>query len=293
MVEQDNMKAYIVNLNKIINSGNPKYLAYVCKEFTNAKKNNPVLSNIIESIILKEAKEPDSCYRILVDNDNGINLEALYDISNIQNIPDFIKRVDALSAQDVDFKELTSDDLIIEGMEIAEELAKEVEEIDKKVDIGDQKIDETAVEEVESKVENKTKNLLGKAAAGVGVVAIVKIAIAKVRSTISGSILKLKDKFKKKKEKTDINKDKKEKEDSKDNKQNDSGFIQKVDVDEEKAIANMKSKAQTQKSKIRQNDVNDDAFNDTSDDDFDDDNNDDDNNNDSDNTGIEDDEPDI
>ena len=303
MVEQDNMKAYIANMNKIINAGNPKYLAYVCKEFASAKKNNPVLANILENIILKESHDKDSCYRILIDTDNKINLDALYDISKIQNVPDFIKKVDALSSQDIDFKDLTGDELIIEGMDIAEELANEVDSIDSNLD--SEEAYEAKVEEVESKVEDKTGSLLGKAAVGVGIFAILKNVISKMKVNIKSSILRVKDKAKfKKEQKDDIKNDLENKASVDQNKGTskketstkslNNSFIQKVDVDEEKAIANMKSKDNSQKAKIRQNSMPDDGFNDTSDDDFDD-NNDDDNNdnNGSDNNGIEDDEPDI
>ena len=127
MIEDENVKKYISSMNKIIASGNPKYLSYVCKEYMTYKKNNPVLALILENMIRKEAKDSGSIYAILIDNDNGINLEAASDISKITNVADFIKNVDALAEQNVDFGDLTSEELIIEGMEIAEELAREIQ----------------------------------------------------------------------------------------------------------------------------------------------------------------------
>ena len=161
MTEDEEIKKYISNVNKIISSGNPKYISYISKEYMKYKRNNPVLASIMENMIRSEASEQGSVYAIFVDNDNSINLDAMSDISKITNIADFIKNVDALADQDVDFGDLTSDELIIEGMQIAEELAREIEEMESSIDYEEPSVEES----VDTQIESKASNVLAKISA--------------------------------------------------------------------------------------------------------------------------------
>ena len=126
------------------------------------RKANPVIATVMEDIIRKEASDKGSIYAIFIDNDNGINLEAMSDISKITNTADFIKNVEALSSQDIDFGDLTSDELIIEGMEIAEQLAREIETLENSMNYED----EGAVTTLDEQVEEKTSGVLSKLESG-------------------------------------------------------------------------------------------------------------------------------
>ncbi len=294
-MEDENVKRYIASMNKIIASGNPKYLSYVCKEYMTYKKNNPVLAMIIENMIRKEARDAGSVYAVLIDNDNGINLEAASDISKITNVADFIKNVDALSEQDVDFGDLTSDELIIEGMEIAEELAREIEEMENNID--SENITES--ETMESKIDSKTENALGKVTLFGAMAVSLKAIIESIRQRLNLTKNRLKGRIK---SKANQNKERKEaeKEEANRKKENkveenkveekskvkfpNNDFIPKVTIDEGKIIKQMnENKSQVGKSKISEKGMSSEA------DDFD--TTDDDNN---DNNGTpEDDEPDI
>lgn len=271
MIEDENVKKYIASMNKIILNGNPKYLSYVCKEYMKYKKNNPVLAMILENMIRKEAREPGSVYAILIDNDNGINLDAASDISKITNVADFIKSVDALSAQNIDFGDLTSDELIIEGMEIAENLAREIEDVENSIDTENI----TEISSVESEIDRKVENALGKITV-LGLISTkFKSIIEKTKQKLSLTKSGLKERIKNRSNKSNEDnnlKTSKQVEKSKVKTQN-NDFIPKVIIDEEKVIKQMnKGKLHLENSKnsrIGMSSASDD-FDDTSDDDNDD-----------------------
>lgn len=309
MLEDEEINKYVASMNKIIASGNPKYLSYVCKEYMTCKKNNPVLAMILENMIKKEADETGSVYAILIDNDNSINLDAMSDISKITNTADFIKKVDALADQEVDFGDLTSDELIIEGMEIAEELAKEIENLENNIDYEN----ESQAQNIESEINSKTENALGKitlfGAVAVSIKSIVNNIKNRASSAKSGLIERIKNKRarrkqRKEEEKLKAQEDKKTsvknevKEDKigniekldilvkQDKLEKNNNFIPKVTIDEKNVIKQMnENKTNKKNNKVSEKGITntaDDDFNDTSDDD----------NNDN-NGSPEDDEPDI
>lgn len=270
MLEDEKIKIYIASMNKIISNGNPKYLSYVCKEYMNAKKNNPVLAMILENMIKNEAKEKGSVYTILIDNDNGINLEAMSDISKITNTADFIKNIDALSKQEVDFGDLTSDELIIEGMQIAEELAKEIEELENTINYED----ESQTENIEVNIDQKTENAIRK----ITLFGIVSLNFQKLIDTIKNKLgqtkIGVKEKVKsKRKQKKELKEEKQrisQEENIKLREERANNFIPKVDIDEEFVIRKMKEEKQTNlKSKKYEignlTNVTDEDFDDTSD----------------------------
>ena len=283
MIEDENGNKYIASMNKIIASGNPKYLSYVCKEYITYKKNNPVLAMILENMIRKEASDTGSVYAILIDNDNTINIEAASDISKITNVADFIKNVDALSEQDVDFGDLTSDELIIEGMEIAEELAREIEELENNIDSENI----TQSESIEAEIDSKTENALGKITFFGVMAATFKSVVEKIKERLNSTKFKLKERVKSKIAQNKVNKEEKNKEKKTENPKRvkaNNDFIPKVSIDEEKIIREMNENKSAKKSKISEKGISNsesDDFDDTASDD-------------NDNNGTpEDDEPDI
>lgn len=277
-MEDIETKKYISNMNKIISRGNPKYVSYVSREYMNAKRNNPILSMILEEMIKKEAKETGSIYAIFIDNDNTINLEAMSDISKITNVAEFIKNIEALAGQKVDFGELTSDELIIEGMEIAEELARQIDEIEQ---MKSQEIDESVTQNAEAKV----NSLTGKIAL-TGVRGIFQTIINFARNKLSLLFGNIRNNIDAKKNTNLENENPTLKDVSKGNKKESEDFIPKFDIDEAAAIRKMQESRNAGKSKLKSNDITDDFSGDSSEDDFD--STDDDNN-----TAQEDDEPDI
>lgn len=234
MTEDEEIKKYISNVNKIISSGDPKYISYISKEYMKYKRNNPILASVMENIIRSEASEKGSVYAIFIDNDNSINLDAMSDISKITNVADFIKNVDALSEQDVDFGDLTSDELIIEGMQIAEELAREIEEMESSIDYEGPSVEES----VDTQIESKASNVLAKISAFSAVTGVVKITIDAIKSRIESSKNRVKENIKNKKMQK-IQKNNQVNESKKDS--NNNHFIPKAIVSEAIAIADMKN----------------------------------------------------
>lgn len=127
-MEDEKLKYYLANINKLINNGNPKYMSYISKEYMTYRKISPIISEAIESMISKVvSRNNTSPYAIFLDQDGTISLESISNISKISNLSQFINQVQELSKVGVDFRDMSSEDLIIEGSEIAEELAKEIE----------------------------------------------------------------------------------------------------------------------------------------------------------------------
>ncbi len=234
MTEDEEIKKYISNINKIISSGDPKYISYISKEYMNYKKNNPILASVMENMIRSEASEKGSVYAIFVDNDNSMNLDAMSDISKITNVADFIKNVDALSEQDVDFGDLTSDELIIEGMQIAEDLAREIEELESTRDY-EEPLEET---NIDSQVESKASIALAKVSAFTAVSAGIKTAIDFIKNRIESAKNRVKENLKNKK----IQKEQEKKHGNNEEvSSKNNHFIPKAIVSEAIAISNMKN----------------------------------------------------
>lgn len=127
-MEDKKIKNYLASINKLINNSNPKYMTYISKEYMTYRKINPIISGAIESMISKAVSRNNaSPYAIFLDQDGTISLESISNISKINNLSEFINKVQELSKVNIDFRDMSSEDLIIEGSEIAEELSKELE----------------------------------------------------------------------------------------------------------------------------------------------------------------------
>ena len=186
-IEENGLKKYIASINKIIKSGNPKYLPYISKEYARLSSSNPMLADTIQGIITTQARKPGSIYAILLDSDGSINLNSISNLSKVSNVAELSKNVDALSAQHVDFGEITSNELIIEGMEIAEELARELESMDNSFDYESDNIDESDIINIESKADTALQDASKMGNAGAGILAI----LAMVRNRISSILNKI------------------------------------------------------------------------------------------------------
>lgn len=191
MTEEEE-KYYLSCLNKIIKSGNPKYLSYISKEYMKVKDANPQIALAITCMIQKEATEDKSVYAIFLDNDGSININAMSDISKITEIDQFVSTVQDLSQYDIDFSDMSADELIIEGEAIAEQLAAEAESLENQ--INSISVDEnTNIEEAESDITNKSNEIMNKAvgfaavsAATVAIVARIKGVLSRIASSLTG-----------------------------------------------------------------------------------------------------------
>lgn len=188
MTKEEDFNKYISNLCKIIKSGDPKYLAYVSKEYLKNRRNNQIATVIIENAIQAQSKKEGSVYAIFIDNDNTMNIEAISNISKITNVAEFVKNVNALSEQDVDFGDLTSNELVIQGMKIAEELAKELEGVEMQVESSDNIEDQVAAA---LQIEQKTDETLNKLAVTGGISATIIATFNSIKSKIALKIEKI------------------------------------------------------------------------------------------------------
>lgn len=243
MTEEEE-KYYLSCLNKIIKCGNPKYLSYISKEYMKVKDANPQIALAITCMIQKEATEDKSVYAIFLDNDGSININAMSDISKITEIDQFVNTVQDLSQFDVDFSDMSADELIIEGEAIAEQLAAEAESLEN--EINNISVDETTnIETTESDITNKSNEIMSKvvgfaavSAAAAAIVARIKGVLARISSSLTG----------KKQENVKAEKTEQEKEDEDKNnilnsaakkvkeKVLDDSFCPKVKIDVEKAV---------------------------------------------------------
>ena len=115
---EENINNYLSYIQKIINSGNPKYMSYISKEYMKYVSSSPIIAETIESMIHKNVNiNPQSPYAVFLDKDGSMSLESIDSISKISNIEEFSTQVQELSKYGIDFKNLTSQDLIIEGLE--------------------------------------------------------------------------------------------------------------------------------------------------------------------------------
>lgn len=191
MTEEEE-KYYLSCLNKIIKSGNPKYLSYISKEYMKVKDANPQIALAITCMIQKEATEDKSVYAIFLDNDGSININAMSDISKITEIDQFVSTVQDLSQYDIDFSDMSADELIIEGEAIAEQLAAEAESLENQ--INSISVDEnTNIEAAESDITNKSNEIMNKvvgfaavSAAAAAIVARIKGVFSRIASSLTG-----------------------------------------------------------------------------------------------------------
>lgn len=245
MTEEEE-KYYLSCLNKIIKCGNPKYLSYISKEYMKVRDTNPQIALAITCMIQKEATEDKSVYAIFLDNDGSININAMSDISKITEIGQFVSTVQDLSQYDVDFSDMSADELIIEGEAIAEQLAAEAESLENQ--INNISVDETTnIEETESDITNKLNEIMNKAigfaavsAAAAAIVTRIKSVISRIASSLTG----------KKQEQANVKMEKNEQEKSDKDKNNllnnatkklkdkvlDDSFCPRVKIDVEKAV---------------------------------------------------------
>ncbi len=219
-MEDEKVKKYLNDMKKIIQSGNPKYMTYVSREYMKYKKISPMLAETIGDIIFKDVnKNEKSPYAIFLHDNGSICIDAMSDISKIYNVTEFIKQVEKLSEYEFDFGEITADDLILEGDEIAEEIAKDLEKED---------MTETELNNIEEKADKSLKK--------VGILAVLggtaTAVLTKLKEKISG--LKIK-----KKELPKIEMQKKEEKE----KNEFENFCPKVNIDHQKVIQQMQEKS--------------------------------------------------
>lgn len=216
-MEEKSLNDYISNIQKMIRTGNPKYMPYISREYVKYLKVNPMISDLIETILYKEVNlKPQNPYSIFLDDDGTINMDSISDISKITDLATFITQVENLSKFEVDFKDMTSEELIIEGEAIVEELEKELEK---------ENISEEEVHVISEKADNALKKI--------GIFAGISTTVMSIFSAIKDKLIKVKNK-------KDVKV--KEKEIKKQEKQTvvEESFVPKVDIDEEKAINDMK-----------------------------------------------------
>ena len=175
-MEEESVKKYLNNMNKIIRSDNPKYMSFVSREYMKYAKTSPVIAEAIGNMIFKRVNQNSkSPYSIFLHDNGSVCLDSMSDISKISNVSEFITHVEELSKVGIDFKDISADDLIIEGDEIAEEIAKE---LDKK---------DLTEEDIEN-IENKASKSIAK----IGILATIGGAIG---AKATGIFAKLKDKI--------------------------------------------------------------------------------------------------
>ena len=216
-MEEKSLNDYISNIQKMIRTGNPKYMPYISREYVKYLKVNPMISDLIETILYKEVNlKPQNPYSIFLDDDGTINMDSISDISKITDLATFITQVENLSKFEVDFKDMTSEELIIEGEAIVEELEKELEK---------ENISEEEIHVISEKADNALKKI--------GIFAGISTTVMSIFSAIKDKLIKVKNK-------KDVKV--KEKEIKKQEKQTvvEESFVPKVDIDEEKAINDMK-----------------------------------------------------
>lgn len=216
-MEEKSLNDYISNIQKMIRTGNPKYMPYISREYVKYLKVNPMISDLIETILYKEVNlKPQNPYSIFLDDDGTINMDSISDISKITDLATFITQVENLSKFEVDFKDMTSEELIIEGEAIVEELEKELEK---------ENISEEEIHVISEKADNALKKI--------GIFAGISTTVMFIFSAIKDKLIKVKNK-------KDVKV--KEKEIKKQEKQTvvEESFVPKVDIDEEKAINDMK-----------------------------------------------------
>ena len=181
---EDKEKIYLSSLNKLIKSGSPKYLSYVSKEYMRNKDINPQIALAISCMIQKEANDEGSVYGIFLDSNGTINLDSMSDISRISNLSEFIGTVEDLAEFNIDFSDLTADELIIEGEQIAENLAREAEMLEQEI-LNIVVVETTYLSSTETALSSKSSEIIAKATVFAGISAAVAGIVQRIKSTIS------------------------------------------------------------------------------------------------------------
>ena len=83
---EENINNYLSYIQKIINSGNPKYMSYISKEYMKYVSSSPIIAETIESMIHKNVNiNPQSPYAVFLDKDGSMSLESIDYISKISS----------------------------------------------------------------------------------------------------------------------------------------------------------------------------------------------------------------
>lgn len=240
-MEEDKLKIYLNSINKMIRTGNPKYMSYISKQYMTYMKTNPVICEAIGDMLFKEVtKNEKSPYAIFLHDNGTVCLDAISDVSKISNISDFVGQIQELSQYDVDFSTVTPDDLIMEGDEMIAELERELQK------------DDLTKQDIEG-AEDKASTALAK----VGIIAAIGGTIGAVArgifAKISASLSSLK------KQKEIVPESKEEIKSQTNNASKATSRLSfdevcpRVDVDEEKVIASMSAKTKDEELNKKRN----------------------------------------
>ena len=190
-MEDNNINNYLKMMNKIIKHANPKYMSFVSREYMKYSSNSPVIAETILEMIRKEVnKNEQSPYAIFIDDDGSVNLDAMNDISKISNLPQFINQVQSLAKYNIDFSEMSADDLIKEADQIVAELEEKIDNELNKTDISSSEV---------SNAERNVETGIVKLGLFTKIGIIVTTAITRIKTKLS----ELKNKSKQPEEKTE------------------------------------------------------------------------------------------
>ena len=195
-MENGEIKKYLDNMKIIIQSETPKYLTYVCKEYARFSNENYKIAMELRSMITSQSHNKGSIYAILMDKDGSLNSIAISKLSEVSDVASFTKTVNALTEQKFDFGDISSSDLIVSGMQIAEKLAQEIKELETNIDTGSEEVDEGSVAGIEAKTEIALQNAGKLGSMGAGILAV----LAGVRNRISSVVNRIRSKKNKEEE---------------------------------------------------------------------------------------------
>ena len=174
------------------------------------------------------------------------------DISKISNLSEFINQVQKLCEFNINFEDMTADDLIIESDRIAEELEKETES-----DLDKSDMTENDIQNAEKNAGNALAKLSLLAAIGGAVGGAFRSAISRIRGKMSGLGKKKQEIVKEETEKREDEMNIGEKGigvkgTAKDESEN---IFYKVVIDENKVIADMKKAQKNDNEKSKNSDT--------------------------------------
>lgn len=240
-MEEEKLKIYLNSINKMIRTGNPKYMSYISKQYMTHMKTNPVICEAIGDMLFKEVtKNEKSPYAIFLHDNGTICLDAISDVSKISNIADFVGQIQELSKYDIDFSTVTPDDLIMEGDQMLVELEKELQKED------------LTKEEIES-----TEDKVGTALAKVGIIAAIGGAIGAAARGIFAKISSSLSSLKKQKENAPENQEEVKKQTTPNqvtsSRLSFDEVCPRVDINEEEVIASMNAKTNSEELNKKRN----------------------------------------
>ena len=80
-MEEESVKKYLNNMNKIIRSDNPKYMSFVSREYMKYAKTSPVIAEAIGNMIFKRvnqnSKSPYSIFILIFRSSNITELSQV------------------------------------------------------------------------------------------------------------------------------------------------------------------------------------------------------------------------